>query len=199
MGGRRQKFKKLKPGLYIIGEGLTELYYFKHLKEIFHYTCTIKPRFCDNTCVKQMDDTIAQLVAENVKVICVFDADTSSRNPEEDQVLQELKLKYKANRNVLLCDSMPSIEYWFLIHFIETRASLPTSKDAIRLLKKHIRDYSKTKKFLEKKQWVETMSLKSGSIKNARKWAALAPKESISYSKINKAIDLLENNTNPHG
>lgn len=146
-----------------------------------------------------MDETIKNLLAEKVKVICVFDADTSSRNPEENQVLQELKLKYKSNKNVLLCDSMPSIEYWFLIHFIETRASLPTSKDAIRLLKKHIRNYSKTKKFLEKKLWVESMSQETGSLENARNWAALAPKESISYSKINKAIDLLENNTNPHG
>ena len=182
--------------MYIVGEGLTELYYFKHLKAIFRYTCTIKPRFCNNTCVKQMGETITQLVAEDVQVICVFDADTASRNAEENKALQALKTKYKSNGNVLLCDSMPSIEYWFLIHFIETRAGLQTSKDAIQELKNFVKNYSRTERFLKQRHWVEAMSSKDGSLESARKWAASAPEASLSYSKICKAIDLLESNTN---
>jgi len=39
------------------------------------------------------------------------------------------------------------------------------------------------------------MTLKDGSLESARKWAATAPEDSLSYSKICKAIDLLENNS----
>ena len=35
MGGRKQKMRKPKPGIYIVGEGITEQYYFAHIKKIF--------------------------------------------------------------------------------------------------------------------------------------------------------------------
>lgn len=44
MGGRRQNTRDLKPGIYIIGEGITEQYYFSHLRELYKLNCKIRPR-----------------------------------------------------------------------------------------------------------------------------------------------------------
>lgn len=192
MGGRRQRFRPLKAGLHIVGEGLTEYYYFKHLKGLFNYVCTIKPRFCKNTCIKEMDATISQLLEADATVICVFDADNSLRNKSESDQLQALKKKYKSSKNVIFCDSMPSIEYWFLIHYSETRSGFASSKEVTTALKKHIRNFKKTKKFLEKHQWVKKMSVTDGNLNKAIQWASSAPDNSSSYSKIYRAIHLLD-------
>ncbi len=167
MGGRRQKFKPLKSGLHIVGEGLTEYYYFTHLKGLFNYICTIKPRFCKNTCIKEMDTTISQLLEADATVICVFDADNSLRNKSESAHLQALKKKYRSRKNIIFCDTMPSVEYWFLIHYEETRSGFTSSKDVTTALIKHIRNYDKTKRFLEKTQWVKNMSITDGSLQKA--------------------------------
>lgn len=191
MGGRRQKFRTLKPGYHIVGEGLTEYSYFKHLKSLFGYVCTIKPRFCKNTCIKQMDEAISQILEADATAICVFDADTTTRNKTESDHLQKLKKKYKSYKNVIFCDSMPSIEYWFLIHYEETRAGFSSASQVTAALKKHIPNYEKTSKFLGNPQWVKKMSEADGSLKKAIQWAESAPENSASYSKIHCAIDLL--------
>jgi len=191
MGGRKQKFKPLKPGLHIVGEGQTEYNYFKHLKRLFGFVSTIKPRFCKNTCIKQMDEAISQIVEADATAICVFDADTSQRNKSESDQLQKLKKKYKSNKNVIFCDSMPSIEYWFLIHFEETRAGFASASQVTAALKKYIHNYEKTSKFLGKPEWVRKMSEADGSLKKAIGWAKAAPKNSASYSKVYRGIDLL--------
>jgi hypothetical protein len=35
MGGRKQKIREPKSGIYIVGEGITEQYYFSHIKKIY--------------------------------------------------------------------------------------------------------------------------------------------------------------------
>lgn len=192
MGGRRQKFRPLKAGLHIVGEGLTEFYYFKHLKGLFNYVCDIKPRFCKNTCIKDMDRTISQLLEADATVLCVFDADNSLRNKSEANQLLRLKNKYKSRKNVIICDTMPSIEYWFLIHYEQTRSGFASSREVTLALKKYIRNYDKSKKFLEKPQWVKKLSSTNGCLKKAVQWASTAPENSPSYSKIYLAINRLE-------
>ena len=50
-------------------------------------------------------------------VIYVFDADVSRRSDAENKKMVSLKKKYENNPNVILCDSLQSIEYWFLLTF----------------------------------------------------------------------------------
>ncbi len=190
MGGRRRKFRELKPGLHIVGEGTTEYYYFKHLKHLFGYVYAIKPRFCKNTSIAEMARTIHQLMAEDVTIIYVFDADTQKRNQQEKKELNELKQRYRSNKNVHFCDSTPSIEYWFLIHFIQTRAA--SSSTVIAKLKKHLPNYQKTTKYLKNSGWVNQMAKEEGSMQKAREWAAGAKSDSPSYSNLHKAINVIE-------
>ena len=67
-----------------------------------------------------MEKLIKQVLDNEGLAIVVFDADVSSWNDTERKRLQDLKRKYDKNKRVILCDSMPSVEFWFLIHFINT-------------------------------------------------------------------------------
>ena len=87
MGGRKQKMREPKTGIYIVGEGITEQYYFAHIKRIFGYQCTIKPRFFGNTNIAEMRKKIEELLRDDIFVICVFDADVSTHNESERRKL----------------------------------------------------------------------------------------------------------------
>ena len=106
--------------IHIVGEGLTELFYFSHLKKFLGYRYSISPRLFENNSIEKIDKKIKELLNEDVFVICVFDADVSRRSDAENRKMAALKKKYEKNGNVILCDSLQSIEYWFLLHFEDT-------------------------------------------------------------------------------
>ena len=83
-----------------------------------------------------------------------------------------LKKKYENNPNVILCDSLQSIEYWFLLHFEDTCRHFQDSAATERALKQYLPTYDKTRKYLEKDKWV---------------------KEMFAGSKMYKACELAEN------
>ena len=49
---------------------------------------------------------------------------------------------------------MPSIEFWFLLHYLNTNRYFATANDVIDVLHKYIPDFSKQEKFLSKEKWV---------------------------------------------
>ena len=69
--------------------------------------------------------------------------------------LEKLRCKYNKD-DILICDSMPSIEYWFLLHYDEKYGSM-TADNALRALQEHIKNYDKTVKFLRQQSWVADM------------------------------------------
>jgi hypothetical protein len=157
MGGRKQKIREPKSGIYIVGEGITEQYYFSHIKKIFGVHCTIKPRFFGNTSIAEMRKKIEELLCGDIFVICVFDADVATHNESERKKLEQLQNKYRKNKNLLFCNSLPSIEYWFLLHHEHTNRYFKDAKAAETALKKYISDYEKTAQFLEKEKWVQEL------------------------------------------
>ena len=66
--------------IHIVGEGLTELYYFSHLKRLLGYRYSIFPRLFENNSIEKIEKKIKDLPDEDVLVICVFDADVSRRS-----------------------------------------------------------------------------------------------------------------------
>ena len=53
---------------------------------------------------------------------------------------------------------MPSIEFWFLLHFIKTTKEFTQNDNIINDLRRYISDYQKnTKRFLEKEKWVANL------------------------------------------
>lgn len=181
---------KLRESIYVIGEGLTEKYYFQHLKKAKGYSCVVRPRFFSNkNSIYYLEKRTKELLLADVTVICAFDSDVAQRNKEEKKLLRNFIAKYRTNRNVIICDSLPSIEFWFLLHFKKTNKHFP-NYNAIRTeLRKFITGYDKTEKFLLQDNWVKTLADKQESaIKNSK---ILKPDEG-SYSNIYRAIELLE-------
>ncbi len=191
MGGRRKKGLELKQGIYIVGEGITEQYYFSHLKQLKNYNCEVKPRFFGKTNIFEIEKSIEKLLSGDITVICVFDADVSERNMVEKEKLQKFIRKYKNNPNVIICDSLPSIEFWFLLHFKKTNKTFQNGKAINKELLVFIKDYEKTEDYLKKLAWVEQLvEIQDNACNNAK---IIGQVEGNSYSNIYMGIDRLDN------
>lgn len=169
-----------------MGEGLTELFYFSHLKRLLGYRYAISPRLFENNSIEKIEKKIKELLSEDVLVVCVFDADVSRRSDAENRKMAALKKKYGRNSNVMLCDSLQSIEYWFLLHFEDTCRHFQDAAATERALKRYLPTYEKTRKYLERDGWVRDM-IAEGKMTRA---CELAEKYQgrESYSEIYKAI-----------
>lgn len=189
---RGRKERELKRSrITVIGEGLTEKWYFEHLRSIkgFRYDC--KPRFFTQQSYGEMSKLIDSVIENGGIAVCVCDADITRTNPIEQTRLKELKQKFSNNDNVIICDSMPSIEFWFLIHYLNTSKYFNDSKEVIQALRKWLPEYSKNGTMLEKQQWVSNLCY-NGKLEKACATAESMRPESPSYSNIYKAIELFE-------
>lgn len=180
--------KQKSPVITLIGEGITEQYYFRHIREIYGYRFTIKPYYFGTTSLKDIDRKISEVIEGGGVAICVFDADVSQRIVAEKEKLLILKKKYAKKKNVILCDSLPSVEYWFLLHFLNTNQHFHNAKAIEVKLRTYIANFAKTAGFLEKKKWVDDLSAGNkleSAISRARKFGL----DGQAYSNIYKAFD----------
>lgn len=181
---------KLRESIYVIGEGLTEKYYFQHLKKLKGYSCVVRPRFFSSkNSIYYLEKRTNELLLADVTVICAFDSDVAQRNKEEKERLKNFIAEHKNNKNVIICDSLPSIEFWFLLHFKKTNKNFPNYNAIRNELRKYISGYDKTEKFLLHDKWVKILLDKQNfAIKNGKSLNS----DEGSYSNIYKAIELLE-------
>lgn len=174
----------------IIGAGITEQWYFTHLKALRGYRIKIRPRFFGTETASGLAKRIEEVLQDEGIAICVFDADVSTWNEVERKKLDALRKKYKDNPSVLLCDSMPSIEFWFLLHYKNTTRHFGTSKAVIKELKKYIPQYDKTEQFLSSQKWVADMS-SEGRLEQACTCADKTDTTCESYTKVQKVFPLI--------
>lgn len=112
---------------FIISGGTnTERYYFKHISNTTNHKFNIKPEYFGNEASypEEFPKRIKSILKNNAdaKIFCVFDYDTvynDKANYENHKRFVTTIKKEIANGVVVLCPSMPSIEYWFLLHFID--------------------------------------------------------------------------------
>lgn len=156
---RRIKERKLKnPKITIIGEGATERYYFTHLKRLRGYNYICKPRNFAEQTFDEMQKQVERVLADNGIAVCVFDADVTRTRPAEKIKYDDMCRKYAHNSSVILCDSMPSIEFWFLLHYINTNRYFASSDDVISTLRRFMPGFSKHQSFLSKEAWVSELT-----------------------------------------
>jgi len=181
---------KTRESIFIIGEGLTEKRYFQHLKKLKGYPCIVRPRFFSSkNSIYYLEKRTKELLMADVTVICAFDADVAQRNGAERERLQNFIEEYKENDKVIICDSLPSIEFWFLLHFKNTNKHFANYTTIRNELRKYIPRYDKTEKYLIQNKWVKTLiERQKSAINNGRN---LKPGKG-SYSNIYKAIEILE-------
>lgn len=141
-----QYFEAVPSSLPVVGDGTrdmgplypflisggtnTERYYFTHINDTTDYKFNIFPKYFGNesSYTEIFPKRIKDIIKNNAgaKVFCVFDLDTvflNETNQEKHQAFEKNLKKEIANGSVVLCPSMPSIEYWFLLHF-ENRTQL---------------------------------------------------------------------------
>ncbi len=188
---RRIRERKLKnPTITIIGEGATERYYFTHLKRLRGYNYVCKPRNFTEQTFDEMRKQIERVLADNGIAVCVFDADVTRTRPAEKAKFEDLKRKYADNPAVILCDSMPSIEFWFLLHYLNTSRYFATSDDVINALHRYMPNFSKHQSFLSKEAWVSEL-LADNRLDTAIINANLIGIEGESYSQLPKLFQLI--------
>ncbi len=181
---------KKRPIPTLIGAGITEQWYFKHLKTLKDYHVKIRPRFFGTETANGMAKRIEEVLRNDGFAICVFDADVSTWNELELKKWNALRRKYKDNPSVLLCDSLPSIEYWFLLHYRNTNRYYGTSQAVIEDLKNFIPQYDKAEKFLQQEKWVAEMT-GEGRQEEACARAEAFGTDGESYSKVFEVINVI--------
>lgn len=201
---------ELRPSFpFIVSGGRnTERYYFKHVSKITDYKFNVRPEYFgdESSYVDVFPERIKKILAEDAdaKIFCVFDWDTVYGNAENlrkhRKMERDLK-EYIDCKQVVLCPSMPSIEYWFLLHF-ENRTELMKNYGKVNnylspylkpLLKERLNEslpsigtFLKREKHLKGSEWVEILC------DNRRLETA------IDNSKRNIAKALMQNELDKH-
>ena len=185
---RKEAIRRQRHGrAVIIGAGLTERWYFSHLQFHFNLKIKIRPRFFGNENITTLDKRIIQVLSNEGIAVVIFDADVSTWNDAEKARLIALKKKYEKSKRVILCDSQPSIEYWFLLHYLKTNRFFGTSKAVVDELVKYVERFEKTNDFLRNPKWVEDLC-NNGKLKDALERAISYGEQGPSYSNVWKAI-----------
>ena len=174
----------------------SEQWYFKHLQTLREYSVKVEPRHFGRENAFELNKRIGNVLKDGGFAIAMFDADVSQYNDKERQRVEQMKRKYANNKNVLFCDSLPSIEYWFLLHYADVGRLFSTCDEVVRELRKHVAAFDKCEDFLEKETWVRELC-QGKRLDEAIKRAKLQENkvkmgENVSYSNVYKALELLE-------
>ncbi|MDD4761154.1 MAG: RloB domain-containing protein, partial [Bacteroidaceae bacterium] len=88
-----------------------------HLRSLCGLSYDMKSKFFSVTSPKDMRKKIDEVLKEQGFAVCVFDMDVFENNLTSLLEYQSLISDYSKN-DVLFCETMPSIEYWFLLHYV---------------------------------------------------------------------------------
>lgn len=171
----------------VVGAGITEFWYLKHLKPLLGLNIELQPRLFGNETMGNINKLIEEGLEIGSDVICLFDEDIQQWNQVEAKRIADLHKKYDHDKRVTLGCSMPSIEYWFLLHYENTNRHLRTSHDAIKALQKYIAQFDKKENFLRHQKWVAEL-IKNGKMEDAMKRAEALGRSGASYTDVWKAI-----------
>ena len=160
----------------ISGGTNTERYYFTHINDTTEYKFNIRPKYFGNesSYPEIFPERIRDIIKNNVgaKVFCVFDLDTiycNKANQDRHKDFVECIEDEINSGSVILCPSMPSIEYWFLLHFEDYTGLIkscgtkmqkllsPYMAPYFPLANKKLINLLKDKKYIEKSDWVENL------------------------------------------
>lgn len=131
--------------------------YLKHLKDLKKYNYRISPSLFDDVGIEKAGGIIERLLAEGYDQVTYFtDYDTIISQGKQEKYNSFMR-KYGKRSKVLICETMPAIELWFLLHFTFTTREFPDCNQVERELKQYLPDYEKRRTFLERKKWFEEM------------------------------------------
>ncbi|HPX04959.1 MAG TPA: RloB family protein [Tenuifilaceae bacterium] len=176
---RKSRNRPTKFRVAIVGEGDTEWYYFSNMKQCERFSYKIEPELPKHSDYKTIIDTARRKRDEGYDLIfCVLDLDRIITNPTEKKGYFAEKAKKKANNGIQFIETMPCIELWFLLHFLD-RYSTKIYMDyeqVIKPLKTHIPNYEKTGDFFNSIPIYDFL-INKGNFNTAEKFAKKLYKE----------------------
>lgn len=197
----------------ISGGSNTERYYFTHINDLTEHKFNIRPRYFgdESSYTEAFPKRIQEILSSNhdARVFCVFDWDTVHGNEARLKNHHEFEEQFKEEigaGSVTLCPSMPSIEYWFLLHFDDYTQFLKNYREVSNVLgpyikpcfpnpKKSLKSLLKQQKYLEDSTWVRNLCAEGKldtAIERAEKNIQVAVEagklEEQSYSFVYKAF-----------
>ncbi len=172
MARKKEKISKPRKDTFaIILDGETEVWYFQMLKRNEPaLQVNIEPKIPQRKKLSEQYEKVLELAEDFTKVFWIIDLDVViaeskiAKKGGTNQIqqlkiyLNELKINYE---NVITILNNPCLEYWFVLHFEQTAKYFSKCSDAERQLKKHIKDYKKTRKYFTKQDNDIYLKLKS--------------------------------------
>lgn len=152
---------KINPSFAIVVDGETEVWYLQMLKRNEReIRVSIKPEIPNKKSVGEQYNLVCELSnKEFTKVFWIIDLDTVIKEENEASKGKKSPLKsfedYRTDltenyENVVVIVNNPCLEFWFLLHFDKTAKYFSNCSGAETELKKHLKNYEKTKKFFTK-------------------------------------------------
>lgn len=167
----------------VIGAGITEQWYFTHLKALKKLRIQIRPRFFGNEHIQALTKNVEHVLSAEGRAVVVFDTDVQAWDSGEKARYEAFIERYGNDSRVTICDSMPSIEYWFLLHYLNTNRYYGTSKAVIDELLRFMPKFAKTDRFLHVRKWVEELCA-DGKLELAIERASSFGTKGESYTNI---------------
>ncbi|MFT5916652.1 MAG: hypothetical protein ACJAWV_003672 [Flammeovirgaceae bacterium] len=194
MARQTRKPKNIKFTIAIIGEGETEWHYFDDLKSVERYTYKISPDLPKHSDFADIFRKAEEKAEEGYnKVYCVIDLDIFKENEQKNQSYQKAKRKIlkKHSKVVSIIETMPCIEYWFLLHFENFSTKIYPSYESLKSkLTANLEGYEKTRKYFEKVKLYTTL-VEKGDLESAK----ICAKKLREYESDNKLIPFTDIDT----
>jgi len=132
---KRKGKRKLKKSIAIVGEGITEWYYFTYLRQNRNYSFKLAPKLPKHSDFKNIFSTAKKLINSNHDLVfCVLDIDSIKSNNQLEVFRNSCK---KLSKAIIPITSNPCIELWFFLHFMRYTSSKRYSscQEVVRELK----------------------------------------------------------------
>ncbi len=196
---------KLRNRAIIIGEGVTEFYYFQSLRDVYKQVA-FKPDYPKHTSIEELETKIREAAEKGyTHIFCVIDMDNKDEGPERTQY-NKLKAKFAKPINkpkkgisckVEFFETHLCTELFFRYYFGYTSCPYENQKSLIKDLNIKVK-YEKTIKFFRKNNGLHSyFESEGGSLEKAIANAETSMKEKddrdYTYSELGRLMKALEN------
>ena len=196
---------KLRESAMIIGEGITEFYYFQSLRDVYKQV-VFKPDCPKHTSIRELERKIREAAEKGyTHIFCIIDMDTKNKEPERTQY-EKLKAKFAKPINkpkkgiyckVEFFETHLCTEMFFRYYFGYTSRSYGNQESLIKDLNKYV-EYEKTIDFFSKSKGLHSyFERNGGSLKKAIANAEKSMKEKekndrdYTYSELGQLMKAL--------
>ena len=180
---RNEKLSQKSKRFAFVVDGECEFWYVQMLKRNEQtINVTLEPKLPQKKTLSEQYNLVVELSDNYDKVFWIVDFDVIIRETDQakkgkktalkefEEHYEKLTRKYREKVTVII--NNPCLEYWYLLHFVETSKYFDTYEKLERELKKHLANYSKSKEFHTKQNNDIYLQLKpfiNTAITNAKK------------------------------